>query len=74
MKTISERATRASAQHQRGSLRKRSAVHGASSTSAEQQRHMPARRPCGDADIVRACAAALAVRLPAMCDEGEDHE
>nr|WP_241025413.1 hypothetical protein [Burkholderia sp. Ac-20384] len=74
MKITTDRSTRASFKHQRGSQRNRSACRGASSTSARANRRLPKRYPCSGMERVRAAVELIDVWFPELNDEGESHE
>ncbi|WP_254609711.1 hypothetical protein [Burkholderia lata] len=74
MKITTDRSTRASFKHQRGSQRNRSACRGASSTSAHANRRLPKRYPCNGMERVRTAVEQIDVWFLELLDEGESHE
>lgn len=74
MKITTDRSTLASFKHQRGCHRNRSACRGASSTSAEADRCLPKRYPCGGMERVRDAVEQIDVWFLEMLDEGESDE
>jgi hypothetical protein len=74
MKITTDRSTRVSFKHQRGSQRNRSACRGASSTSARANRRLPKRYPCSGMDRVRAAVEQIDVWFLELTDEGDGHE